>query len=92
MADLLTVKQVAFVLKVHPLTIRRYIREKKLSAIKISGAVRIKESDLEAFQKVYSSDTKHTHVAGREQDHTFSLSDPFWKLEGIGMSISIPTK
>lgn len=92
MADLLTVRQVAFVLKVHPLTIRRYIREKKLSAVKISGAVRIKETDLEAFQKVYSSDTTHPHAINKEADHTFSLSDPLWKLEGVGMSISIPNK
>lgn len=92
MEDLLTVKQVAFVLKVHPLTIRRYIKEKKLNAVKISGAVRIKEEDLTGFQKVYSAQSKiQTHIS-KEADHVFSLSDPLWKLEGVGMSISIPMR
>ncbi len=92
MEDLLTVKQVAFVLKVHPLTIRRYIKEKKLNAIKASGAVRVKEDDLASFQKVYSAQTKQQNHLSKEEDHLFSLSDPFWKLEGVGMSISIPTR
>lgn len=91
MEDLLTVKQVAFVLKVHPLTIRRYIKEKKLSAVKVSGAVRIKEEDLTGFQKVYSAQSKTQSPSAKEEDHVFSLSDPFWKLDGVGMSISIPT-
>ena len=92
MSDLLTVNQVAFILKVHQLTIRRYIREKKLNAVKVSGAVRIKDDDLESFQKVYSTHSKHQAAVTKEVDHTFSLSDPFWKLEGVGMSISIPTR
>ncbi len=92
MEDLLTVKQVAFVLKVHPLTIRRYIKEKKLTAVKVAGAVRIKEEDLNGFQKVYSAETKRQAHAQKEETYAFSLSDPFWKLEGVGMSISIPTR
>jgi len=92
MSDLLTVRQVAFILKVHPLTIRRYIRDKKLNAVKIAGAVRIKEDDLTLFQKAYDSPTKHAPVTAHSETQTFSLSDPFWKLEGVGMSVSIPTK
>lgn len=92
MADLLTVRQVAFVLKVHPLTIRRYIRDKKLSAVKVAGAVRIKEDDLTAFQKAYDAPVKHQAAPIRRESQAFSLSDPFWKLEGVGMSVSIPVK
>ena len=92
MSDLLTVKQVAFVLKVHPLTIRRYIREKKLNAVKVSGAVRINEEELTSFQKAYSAESKHTSNINKEENYKFSLSDPFWKLEGVGMSVSIPTR
>ncbi len=92
MADLLTVRQAAFILKVHPLTIRRYIREKKLSAVKISGAVRVKDEELASFQKVYTTQSKHIVITSRDEDHTFSLSDPLWRLEGIGMSINMPAK
>jgi excisionase family DNA binding protein len=92
MGDLLTVRQVAFILKVHPLTIRRYIREKKLNAVKISGAVRIKDEVLASFQKVYTTQSKHLMNTTRDEGHIFSLSDPLWRLEGVGMSINIPAK
>ena len=51
MDNLLSVKQVAYILKVHPLTVRRYIKEERLRAIKSGGNIRIKESDLSEFNK-----------------------------------------
>ncbi len=58
MADeLLTVEQVAEELKLHPDTVRRYIREKKLRSIRLSGtAHRIRRSELERFLKERESD------------------------------------
>lgn len=51
MADeLLTIEQVAAELQLHPDTIRRYIRQKKLKQTKIAGtAVRIRRSELDRF-------------------------------------------
>jgi len=51
MADeLLTIEQVADKLQLHPDTIRRYIRERKLPSVRISGTVvRVKQSDLDKF-------------------------------------------
>ncbi|MGH2493726.1 MAG: helix-turn-helix domain-containing protein [Ktedonobacteraceae bacterium] len=56
--ELLTIEQVAERLQLHPDTIRRYIREKKLPSVRISGTVvRIKQSDLDKFiQKHYSDE------------------------------------
>lgn len=89
MGNLYTVKQVAFILKVHPLSVRRYIREKKLAAIKVSGVVRIKEESLQNLQKDYS--TRRVKAALiHEPAKIFSLDDPLWHLEGVGISLSSP--
>ena len=51
MADeLLTIDEVAAELKLHPDTIRRYIREGKLKQTRVGGtAIRIRRSELERF-------------------------------------------
>ena len=90
MDQLLTIKQIAFILKVHHLTVRRYIREKKLQATKIGGSVRVKEADLQNFQKAYTSKT--IHLPKKEPvAKTFSFEDPLWKLDGRGASLSLPS-
>lgn len=48
--ELLTIEQVAERLQLHSDTIRRYIRENKLPAVRISATVvRVKQSDLDKF-------------------------------------------
>ena len=51
MADeLLTIDEVAAELKLHPDTIRRYIRERKLKSTRVGGtAIRIRRSELDRF-------------------------------------------
>jgi excisionase family DNA binding protein len=44
-----TVEEVAGLLKVHPNTVRGWIRQGKLDAIKINTLTRIREADLETF-------------------------------------------
>lgn len=84
----LTVNQAAIILKVHPLSIRRYIKEGKLAAIKAAGLVRIPQSALDNFGKEItgsSSLTKRSVRAASEQK--FSLDDPIFRLKGRGLSI-----
>lgn len=90
MDSFFTTKQIAFILKVHPLTVRRYIREKKLAAIKIAGLVRIKEKALQSFQKAYFPREKLAPGTTYETPKNFSLSDPLWSLNGKGGSLSLP--
>jgi excisionase family DNA binding protein len=91
MENLFTIKQVSFILKVHPLTIRRYIKEKKLTAVKIGGAVRITEDQLQKFQKNYfvGERTRSPKSEGKTPK-IFSLTDPLWRLDGISTSLSLP--
>lgn len=92
MNNLLSVKQVAFILKVHPLTIRRYIVEKKLKAIKVGGNIRILETDLENFHKdvTPSSSEKETYRKFKKvTDKQFSPEDPFLRLQGRAASLTL---
>jgi len=91
MENYYTIKQLSFILKVHQLTIRRYIREKKLAAIKIGGAVRVTDEALQKFQKTYSADTnRQTRTFETPIKKIFTGDDPLWRLEGYGTSISLP--
>ena len=55
--ELLTIEQVADRLQLHPDTIRRYIRERKLPGVRISSTVvRVKKSDLDKFIEERSTD------------------------------------
>lgn len=49
MDELLTIDQVATELQLHPDTIRRFIREKKLKATRVGGRLRIRRSELDRF-------------------------------------------
>lgn len=88
MEDLYTVKQVSILLKVHHLTIRRYINEGKLKAIRVAGTVRISQQDLNAFTQSYTPHQK----AIKAQPQTsltspFTPEDPLFRLKGRGISI-----
>lgn len=89
MTNLLSVRQVAFILKVHPLSVRRYIKEGKLKAVRVGGNVRIDESELQNFNKTLTPKTTSKDVLLRVKKSvvkTFSDDDPFLRLKGRGAS------
>ncbi len=55
MEKLLTTEEVAKILRIHPTTIRNYIRAGKLKASKVGKAFRITEKDIEQFLAERSS-------------------------------------
>lgn len=89
--DLLTVRQVAFILKIHPLTVRRYIKEGKLKAVKIGGNVRIKESTLQdASSKDFSpKPSRPSGLKSKNPIKIFTEYDPLLRLRGRGASLSL---
>lgn len=94
MEDLFNVNQVAFILKVHPLTIRRYIKEGRLKAVKAGGNVRVKESDLQEFNKDFSSPRpvfRNINPDKNKPVRVFSEIDPIFQLQGKGASLDIPS-
>lgn len=92
MEEFYTVNQTAIALKVHPLTIRRYIREGKLKAYRAGGNIRISINDLRAFTQNFipRQKTSRTQLNQPEQvDYKqFSYRDPLLLLKGKGLSIS----
>ncbi len=90
--NLLSVKQVAFILKVHPLTIRRYINEKRLKAIKVGGNVRVDENELQNFHKDITPVDKSKKSVFRPNKiaaKQFDTADPLFHLMGRGASLKL---
>lgn len=85
---LFSVKQVGILLKVHPLTVRRYIKDGKLKAVKIAGNIRIPKSYLDNF----SEDVQPTKygvksVPKKNEIKEFNMDDAVFRLKGRGLSI-----
>lgn len=90
MADeaLYSVAQVAILLKVHPLTIRRYIKDGKLRAVKVAGNVRIPNTSIEAFtQNIYPTNYAIKNKNQSEKIVQFTSEDPIFRLKGRGVSL-----
>lgn len=91
-SSLLSVKQVAFILKVHPLTIRRYIRDKKLKALKMGGNIRVDEKELQNFHKEIKpieNTRKKIFKSGSLSAKVFTHEDPLFRLIGRGASLKL---
>ena len=90
MDNLFSVKQAAYILKVHPLTIRRYIKEERLKAVKIGGNIRIKESALGEFNKDFQPNKSIFKNIKKTSFKIFNEIDPMFQLQGKGASLDIP--
>lgn len=89
MDEFYTVEQAARTIKVHPLTIRRYIKEGKLKAYRVGGNIRISLDDLKAFAQSFIPNTKPVKQAPQiSQTRSFSFSDPLLNLKGRGLSMT----
>lgn len=93
MEQLFNINQAAFILKVHHLTVRRYIKEGRLKAIKAGGNLRIKESALMEFNKDFSPYIRvNTQLPPRKRitsSKIFSMSDPLLRLRGRGAKLHL---
>lgn len=93
MENLLSVRQVAYILKVHPLSVRRYIKSGKLKAVRAAGNVRIKESSLQQFQQEVTPPVPIVTGedilvrAKRQLARPFTQDDPLLRLQGRGASL-----
>lgn len=85
---LYSVKQVGILFKVHPLTVRRYIKDGKLKAIRIAGNIRVPKSYLDDFSQDVQPTNYGIKSAPKEnKTKEFSLDDAIFRLKGRGLSI-----
>ena len=91
MENLFNINQAAFILKVHQLTVRRYIKEGKLKAVRVGGSVRIKESQLQEFNKDFSTNErqKSPFKLRTTTAKIFTNDDPLLRLNGRGASLKL---
>ncbi len=88
MDEFYTVNQTAIILKVHSLTVRRYIKEGKLKAYRVGGNIRISINDLRNFTQNFISQPRHAKQQSNHQIKEFSYNDPIFSLKGKGLSLS----
>lgn len=89
MDEFYTINQVAIVLKIHPLTVRRYIKEGKLKAYRAGGNIRVAVNDVRAFtQSFIPHHQRMNKFQSISQTNPFSFSDPILALKGKGLSMS----
>jgi excisionase family DNA binding protein len=88
MEEFFTVYEAAAILKVHPITIRRYIREGKLKAVKAAGNIRIAKSGFTAFTESFVPNQKpNKGLFATNKEANFSFEDPIFRLKARGLGI-----
>lgn len=92
MDEFYTINQTAIILKVHPLTIRRYIRERKLKAYRVGGTIRISVNNLKSFTQNFIPRPKHAKTnpipsSEVSTKKSFTFDDPILRLRGKGLSL-----
>lgn len=90
MEELYTVNEAAAAIKVHPLTIRRYINQSKLVAYRVGGNIRISPNDLRSFTQNFIPHQKSIKSQLSTQAKPFSLEDPIFRLKGKGINMARP--
>ena len=76
--DFLTVKETAQLLRVSPITVRRYIASGQLAAERVGRGIRVRREAIEEFVTPVEPD----ELLGKP----FTFDDPLWEIVGIGRS------
>ncbi len=66
--EFFSTNEVAQTLGISPFTIRRYIRLRKLKAVKLEGSYRVRQADLDLFLKAREIETEEELAAQEEAD------------------------
>lgn len=84
--ELLTVQETAQMLKVSPITIRRYIADGRLAAVRAGKGVRVPKDSVEQFLTPVQLKKKRRTPPRIPQGKPFTFDDPLWEIVGIGAS------
>jgi excisionase family DNA binding protein len=85
--ELLTVQETAQLLKVSTVTVRRFIADGRLPAVKVGRAVRVEKTDAERMARLVAPKARKAHRAPPvPRGRPTSADDPIWKIVGMGAS------
>ena len=84
MDGLMTVEEVARLLRLNQVTIRRYIRSGRLKAVQVGGRIRMRREDVEQFARPIQRDSGTPSTT--EDWEPISEDDPLFALIGTGRS------
>jgi excisionase family DNA binding protein len=80
--DLLTVQETARMLKVNPITVRRYIADGRLPAVKVGKGVRVRKEAIEQLiAPIRPASEKRRQSVRRGKP--FTMDDPLWEIVGL---------
>lgn len=80
--ELYTVQETAQMLKVSPVTVRRYIASGRLRAVRVGRNVRVRMEAIERFVTPVAPQTDELETA-EEESKPFSFDNPLWDIVGI---------
>jgi excisionase family DNA binding protein len=83
--DLLTVQETAQILKVTPITVRRFIAAGRLAAIRAGKGVRVRKESVEQFIQPVEPKAEPTYqdsAARAPRGRPMTFDDPLWELVG----------
>ncbi|MBA2277078.1 MAG: helix-turn-helix domain-containing protein [Chloroflexia bacterium] len=80
--DLLTVKETAALLKVSPLTVRRYIAAGRLSAVRFGRRIRVQREAVEGLIEPVTPTRDYFGLSSLKGRPTFD-GDPLWNIIGM---------
>jgi excisionase family DNA binding protein len=83
MMDLLTVDETAKLLKVAPVTVRRYIAAGRLPAVRVGRSVRVRRESVGALLKPVTAKKLVKRHKRIRRGRPFTLDDPLWNIVGI---------
>ena len=79
--EYMTVQEAAHLLKVAPITIRRYITQGRLRAVKVGKAVRVKREALDELPQLIDPEPEER---APRKGRFLTFDDPLWGLVGVG--------
>ena len=80
----MTVQETARLLRVSPVTVRRYIASRRLPAVRVGKGVRVRKEDIEKLPTPIGSEEVASPKGRRAK--VFTKEDALWRLVGIGRS------
>ncbi len=83
--ELLTVREAAQTLRVSPLTVRRYIADGRLSAVRAGKGVRVRRESLEQFVTPVQP-KEEPRMGSALLGKPTSADDPLWNIVGLAES------